>query len=260
MKAVILCGGRGSRIRDVSEDIPKPMLPVGGKPILWHIMKIYAAHGVTEFVLTLGYKGWMIKEFFLNYQAMVSDVTLSFSRHNQIEFHNELQEARWKITLADTGEQTLTGGRIWKVRRYLEDADHFCLTYGDGVADISISDLIAHHKQSGLAATLTAGKYGGRFGELQWKDGKVTTFKEKPADSGDRINGGFMMLDGQRIWDYFEPRDDLVLETDVLYKIMMDGQLGYYRHDGFWQCMDTPREYEQLNALWNRGSPPWKIW
>lgn len=260
MKTVILCGGQGSRIRDVSERIPKPMLPIGGKPILWHIMKIYAAHGLKDFVLCLGYKGWLIREFFINYMAMISDFTVSLGSHQEIEFHNKVEEADWKVTLVDTGEETMTGGRVWRIRKYVEADDHFCVTYGDGVGDIDIGALVKQHKASGLVATLTAVRVAGRFGELVSEQGKVIKFDEKPAITAGRINGGFMVFDSKRIWKYFNDSPELVLEREPLRRLAEDGQLAMYKHNGYWQCMDTLREYNLLNQMWEEGNVPWKVW
>ncbi|NQU76830.1 MAG: glucose-1-phosphate cytidylyltransferase [Planctomycetes bacterium] len=260
MKVVILCGGQGSRIRDVSEIVPKPMLPIAGKPILWHIMKIYATHGLSDFVLCLGYKGWMIKEFFLNYRCMMSDCTVNLGHPEHTDFHDNIDEATWRVTLADTGEQTMTGGRVWRVRQYLADDDIFCLTYGDGVADVNIGALIRHHKRSGLVATVTGVRVAGRFGELSIFDGRVNAFNEKPAATAGLISGGFMVFDAQRIWDYFDEADDLVLERETFERLVADRQLGVYKHDGYWQCMDTPREFAMLNEIWQNGQAPWKIW
>ena len=259
MKLVVLCGGQGSRIRDVSEAMPKPMLPIGGAPILWHIMKLYAAHGVTDFVLCLGYKGWAIKEFFLNYRTMISDCTVTLGRQSEIEFHDTPAEASWRVTLADTGEHTMTGGRVWRAKRYLQDEDHFCLTYGDGIADVDVTALMRQHIQSGLVGTLTGVRVAGRFGELQSDSNKITSFDEKPAVTSGRINGGFMVFDARRVWNYFDACDDLIFEREPLARMVADGQLGIYEHDGFWQCMDTPREYRALNDLWASGRAPWAM-
>lgn len=257
MKAVILCGGHGTRIRDVSELIPKPMLPIGGMPILWHIMKVYARHGIKHFVLCLGYKSWVIKEFFLNCRAMQSDVTVELGR-GQVTYHSG-HDDDWAVTLAETGEDTMTGGRVMAIRKYVGN-ETFCLTYGDGIADVDIGALLGRHRRSGLAATLTAVQTVGRFGELEIQGDRVTRFQEKPDSTAPRINGGFMVLDGHRIWPYFEDRADLVLEHEPLALLARDGQLGVYHHEGYWQCMDTLREYDQLNKLWNSGSAPWKTW
>jgi glucose-1-phosphate cytidylyltransferase len=260
MKVVILCGGQGSRIRDVSEVVPKPMLEIGGKPILWHIMKIYATHGLTDFILCLGYKGWRIKEFFLNYLPIISDCTITLGSHQGIEFHDFIEEAPWRVTLADTGELSMTGNRLWRVRKYLADEEHFCLTYGDGVGDIDISALVDQHKRSGLVGTLTGVRVAGRFGELESREGKVVEFAEKPAATSGRISGGFMVFDAKRVWDYLDCGDNLVLEREPLSRMVSERQLGIYNHNGYWQCMDTLREYSQLNELWESEKAPWKIW
>ena len=260
MKVVILCGGRGSRIREVSELIPKPMLDVGGMPILWHIMKGYAACGINEFILCLGYKGWLIKEFFLNYRAMISDFTLNLGDRSRIDFHSSAEESNWKVTLADTGEDTYTGGRLLAVKKYLQGEEHFCLTYGDGLADIDIGALVQKHKQSGLTATVTAVQLAGRFGEMAIRGDRVLDFNEKPARSAGRISGGFMVFDNSRVWDYIDVRPDIWLEREPLQSLTTAGELGVYTHDGFWQCMDTPREFDGLNEMWNDGNAPWKTW
>lgn len=256
-KAVILCGGQGTRIRDVSDLIPKPMLPIGGKPILWHIMKRYAFHGVTDFVLCLGYKGWMIKDFFIQYHAMTSDVTIELGYEGQIHYHGPNEESGWRVTLADTGENTQTGGRLWSVRQYLEDCDVFHLTYGDGVADVDLTALSTFHTEMEATASLTAVRPAGRFGELDFENGLATSFQEKPNVTGGHINGGFMVFHAKKIWDYLRPGADLNLETDVLPNVAKDRQLSVFEHDGFWQCMDTMREYKLLNDLWDRGEAPW---
>jgi glucose-1-phosphate cytidylyltransferase len=257
MKVVILCGGQGTRIRDMNEVLPKPMLTIGERPILWHIMKTYAAYGITDFVLALGHKGWLIKEYFLNYQPMMSDFTTSLREHRKIKFHNEVSEADWNVTLVNTGEHTMTGGRIWRTRRYIEQDDLFCATYGDAVADIDIAKLIDHHRASGLVGTLSAVRAAGRFGEIQESGGRVVSFEEKPVVTAGRINGGFMVFDGKRIWDYLNDSDDLVFEREPMQRMVRDGELGVYPHDGNWQCMDTPREYALLNDLWNKGAAFW---
>lgn len=257
MKVVILCGGQGTRIRDISEVVPKPMLMIGGRPMLWHIMKVYAAHGITDFVLALGYKGWLIKEYFLNYQPMMADFTISLSEHRSIQFHNTVMESDWRVTLVDTGDQTMTGGRVWRLRDYLAQDDLFCLTYGDAVADINIGALVEQHRRSGLTGTISAVRVAGRFGELQADGAVVTGFDEKPAVTAGRINGGFMVFDAKRLWDYMDPSDDLIFEREPLTRMVEAGQLGCYLHDGQWQCMDTPREYVLLNELWEKGQAFW---
>ncbi len=260
IKAVILCGGQGTRIRDVSEAVPKPMLPIGGKPILWHIMKLYAHHGIKDFVLCLGYKGWSIKEFFLNYRAVTSDITLELGKPGGVQFHGDTPEAGWNITLAETGEASQTGARIWHARKYLEGTDRFCMTYGDGVADLNIRALLDAHERSGRAGMLSGVRPAGRFGEIDCEGGLVKHFHEKPNTTGGTINGGFMVFKTSAALRYFRPGDDLNLEQEVMPKMVKDGQLGVYQHDGFWQCMDTLREFNLLNELWSRDQAPWKVW
>ncbi len=261
IKAVILCGGQGSRIRDVSEVLPKPMLSIGPRPILWHIMKIYAHFGIKNFVLSLGYKGWIIKEFFLNYYAKVSDITVSFGKDkNSVVYHDINNEANWNVTMVDTGEQAQTGARIWNARKYLEDCDLFSVTYGDGVADIDIGALVKTHKESGLLGTVSGVHPSGRFGEMEISKNIVSEFDEKPNVSMGLINGGFMLFDRKVIDRYFRQGDDLILEGEVLPAMVKDRQLGVYKHDGFWQCIDTPREYGVLNKMWDKGEARWKIW
>ena len=260
MKAVILCGGQGTRIREANEVLPKPMLPIGGKPIVWHIMKGYAAHGITDFVLCLGYKGWLIKEFFLNYRAMTTDVTITLGRHDAIEFHGRHDEENWNVTLAETGEGTMTGGRVLGVRRYVESQDLFLLTYGDGVSDVDISKLIAFHKGHGKVATVTAVRPPGRFGELQIEGNRVSEFNEKPQASEGFINGGFFVCDAKRIWSYLAGGEKSIFEREPLQKLARDGELAAFAHTGFWQPMDTLREYNLLNELWADGQAPWQTW
>lgn len=260
IKAVVLCGGQGTRIRDVSEAVPKPMLPIGGRPILWHIMKLYAHHGIRDFVLCLGYKGWAIKEFFLQYLAMTSDVTVELGTPTRVEYHGPQAEAGWRVTLVDTGEVAQTGARVWNVRSYLEGTDRFCLTYGDGVADLDVRKLLDHHTRSGKAGILCGVRPAGRFGEIEFKNDVVASFHEKPNAAAGYINGGFMVFETRRALGYFRPGADLNLEQEVLPKLVRDGQLAVHQHDGFWQCMDTLREYNLLNEMWDRGQAPWKVW
>jgi glucose-1-phosphate cytidylyltransferase len=260
MKAVILCGGQGTRIRDVNEALPKPMLPIGGKPIVWHIMKGYAAHGVDEFVLALGYKGWLIKEFFLNYRAMMADCTVKLGRDSSVKIERPREDDDWTVTLADTGEQTMTGGRVAALRRYVEGSGEFLLTYGDGVSDVDVTKLVAFHRAHGKIATVTAVRPPGRFGELRIESDVVTEFNEKPQVAEGYINGGFFVLDATRIWSYLGDDPKTVLELKPLQSLSRDGELVAYRHDGFWQPMDTLREYNMLNELWDGGEAPWKIW
>ncbi len=260
MKAVILCGGQGTRIRDASELLPKPMLPIGGKPVVWHIMKMYAQHGVREFVLCLGYKGWLIKEFFLNYRAMTTDVTVTLGRHDSLEFNGRHDEEDWRVTLAETGEETMTGGRVAAIRRYVEDDDLFLLTYGDGVSDLDIDRTIAFHQEHRKIATVTAVRPPGRFGEMLIDRGEVTEFNEKPQATEGFINGGFFVLDAKRIWDYVGSDPRTAFEREPLRKLARDRQLVAFPHTGFWQPMDTAREYGLLNDLWAAGKAPWKTW
>ena len=261
MKAIILCGGRGTRIRDISEILPKPMLPIGNKPMLWHIMKIYAHYGIKDFILCLGYKGWIIKEFFLNYSAKVSDITVTLNRQDSVTYHrNHSEEVDWKVTLVETGENSQTGARIWNARKYLEDSDVFSVTYGDGVADIDLNALVETHEKSGLLGTITGTHPSGRFGEIETNGSIISSFNEKPNVSAGLYNGGFMIFNREALDKYFRPGEDLVLEGEVLPKMVEDKQLGIYEHTGFWQCVDTPREHALLNKLWEENKSPWKVW
>jgi glucose-1-phosphate cytidylyltransferase len=259
MKAVILCGGQGTRIRDASELVPKPMLPIGGRPIVWHIMKGYSACGIDDFVLCLGYKGWLIKEFFLNYRAATADITVHLGQDLPHDFRDRVEE-RWNVTLADTGELTQSGGRVAAIRPYVEGPEPFCLTYGDGVSDLDIRRLIDFHRSHGKAATVTAVRPPGRFGEIQMEGPLVREFNEKPQASGGFINGGFFVFDGERIWDYFGSDERTLLEREPMQKLAADGELVAYTHTGFWQPMDTLREYNLLNEMWASGDAPWKNW
>lgn len=260
MKAVILCGGQGSRIRDAGEAQPKPLLPIGGKPIVWHIMKGYAAHGVNEFVLCLGYKGWLLKEFFLNYRAMTSDLTIVLGRPDAIDYHGRKAEEDWRVTLAETGEETQTGGRVAAIRRFVEEDGLFLLTYGDGVSDVDIGKLTAFHRQHDRIATVTAVRPPGRFGEMRLDGVCVSEFNEKPQVTEGFINGGFFVIDSRRIWDYLGDNPATVLEREPLRRLAREGQLAAYPHTGFWQPMDTYREYMLLNEMWAAGRAPWKAW
>lgn len=255
MKAVILAGGLGTRISEESHLRPKPMLEIGGKPILWHIMKIYASHGITEFVICLGYKGYVIKEYFANYFLHQSDVTFDVA-NNRMEVHQERAE-NWRVTLVDTGVDTMTGGRLKRVRKYLDD-EPFCFTYGDGVADIDIGASIAQHRAHGSLATLTAIKPPGRFGALDLDGHHVASFQEKPDGDGGWINGGFFVLSPQVI-DLIQG-DDTTWEKEPLEHLAATRQLSFYRHSGFWQPMDTLRDKNHLNDLWASGQAPWKVW
>lgn len=259
MKTVILCGGKGTRIRDVSESLPKPMLPIGERPILWHIMKGYASHGIRDFVLCLGYKGWLIKEFFLNYRAMNSDVTVGLGENQSVTYHARGLED-WNVTLADTGLESMTGSRLAAVRRYVEADDLFLLTYGDGVADVDIGKLVEFHRAHGKIATLTAVRPVSRFGELSLDGSRIREFREKPRATAGLINGGFFVFDARRIWSYLAEGPDVILEREPLQRLAADGELMAYEHGGFWEPMDTYREFVLLNDLWTSGKAPWKTW
>lgn len=260
MKAVILCGGMGTRIRDASESLPKPLLPIGGRPILWHIMKGYAHHGFKDFVLCLGYKGWLIKEFFLNYRCMSADIRVTLGPQGATEFLAPDPNEDWRITLAETGEASMTGARLNAIRQYVEKDDLVMCTYGDGVADVDIGQLVAFHKRHGKVATVTAVRPPGRFGELVVADRAVAEFDEKPQTTSGFINGGFFVFDCRRIWDYLPPGKDTVLEREPMRRLVQDRQLAAYEHTGFWQPMDTLREFNVLNDLWSSGAAPWKVW
>jgi glucose-1-phosphate cytidylyltransferase len=261
LKVVILCGGKGTRLREETEFRPKPMVPIGDRPILWHIMKTYATHGHKNFVLCLGYKGEMIKEYFRNYLWMTSDVTLKLGRMSSLKFQNHHEEEDWCVTLAGTGEDTLTAGRIKRIRRYIGKDDSFLFTYGDGVANVDINAVVKFHREHGRLLTLTAVRPAGRFGELQL-DAKnvVTEFNEKPQAQGGWINGGYFV--GSRgLFDYLpEDSDAKMFEQEPMQRLAADGQLAAYKHEGFWQPMDTFQEFTLLNRLWSKDSAPWKIW
>jgi len=254
MKAVILAGGLGTRISEESHLRPKPMIEIGGRPILWHIMKIYGHHGINDFVICCGYKGYVIKEYFANYFLHMSDVTFDMAE-NRMEVHHRNAEP-WRVTLVDTGETTMTGGRLRRVADYVSDT--FCLTYGDGVADVDVTALIAHHRSSGREATVTAIQPPGRYGALEIADGGVTRFLEKPVGDGQWINGGFFVCEPSVIRRIAE--DATPWEAEPLESLAADGQLGVYRHTGFWSAMDTLRDKNQLEDLWTRGTAPWKVW
>jgi glucose-1-phosphate cytidylyltransferase len=256
MKAVILAGGLGTRISEETHIKPKPMVEIGGMPILWHILKIYSAHRINEFVICCGYKGYLIKEYFANYFLHMSDVTFHM-KLNSMEVHHEKAEP-WLVTLVDTGEATMTGGRLKRVREYLDDRS-FCFTYGDGVADVDITALIAHHRKHGRLATVTAVQPPGRFGSLQiGGDSAVEGFQEKPQGDGTWINGGFFVLEPEVI-DRIDG-DDTLWEQEPLRGLAAEGQLTAYHHHGFWQPMDTLRDRQLLSELWSRDLAPWKVW
>lgn len=255
MKVVILAGGFGTRLSEETDLKPKPMVEIGGKPILWHIMKIYSAYGFNDFIICLGYKGYIIKEYFANYFLHLSDVTIDL-KNNQMEVHSVKTEP-WKVTLVDTGLNTMTGGRIKRIKSYI-GKETFMLTYGDGVGNINIRELLEFHKNHGKYATLTAVQPSGRFGSLDLNDSRVKAFKEKPKGDGAWINGGFFVLEHQ-IFDYIEG-DETVWERDPLENLAKDGKLMAYKHTNFWKPMDTLRDKKELEMLWNTGNAPWKVW
>jgi glucose-1-phosphate cytidylyltransferase len=256
MKAVILAGGLGTRLSEETATRPKPMVEIGGKPILWHIMKMYSHHGIHDFVICCGYKGYVIKEYFANYFLHTSDVTFDMA-HNRMEVHHKRAEP-WKVTLVDTGDNSMTGGRLRRVADYVRDEEAFCFTYGDGVSDLDISASIAYHRQHAKAATLTATYPPGRFGALDIRDGRVHSFTEKPRGDGALINGGFFVL-SPSVLDYLED-DQTVWEREPLQRLAEAGQLMSFQHDGFWQPMDTLRDKVYLEELWQSGQAPWKKW
>ncbi|QZA79212.1 glucose-1-phosphate cytidylyltransferase [Deefgea tanakiae] len=257
MKAVILAGGLGTRILEESHLKPKPMIQIGGHPMLWHIMKIYSAHGINDFIICLGYKGYLIKEYFSNYFLHMSDVTIDIA-NNSIEVHERKSEP-WRVTLVETGEHSMTGGRLKRVARYLDENEPFCFTYGDGVADIDISAEIAFHQQHGKLATVAAVQPPGRYGALlRSETGQVSGFLEKPQGDGGSINGGFFVLD-KRCLEYISD-DETSWEMEPMQHLSQSGQLMAFDHLGFWQPMDTLREKNLLESLWDSGKAPWKVW
>ncbi len=259
MKVVILCGGKGTRLREETEYRPKPMVPVGGYPIVWHIMKIYAHYGHKEFVLCLGYKADMFKDYFRNYLWGNSDVTLSLGNNPSIDFHDKHDEQDWKITLANTGEDSMTAYRIKLIKKYIGDDETFLLTYGDGVSDINIQELIDFHHKTGKICTLSGVHPAGRFGTLGIHANIVSNFSEKPDMEQGYINGGYMVCN-KKMFDYLPDDPNMMLERLPMEQLVKDGQLAVFQHEGFWQCMDTFAEYTFLNNWWNDGKATWKVW
>ena len=255
-KVVILAGGKGTRIAEETGDRPKPMIEIGGKPILWHLMKIYSSHGLKEFIICCGYKGYQIKEYFANYFMHHSDITFDMN-NNKMIVHQRFVEP-WTVTLVDTGEDTMTGGRLRRIKKYVEKEKSFCFTYGDGLGDVNITDLIKFHNKSKRIATLTAVQPPGRFGVLKIKNTEVFDFKEKPVDKKAYVNGGFFVLSPGCI-DLIKD-DDTVWEHDPLNLLSKDNNLGAFVHNGFWQPMDTLRDKNYLNELWAQNKAPWKNW
>ena len=260
MQVVILCGGAGTRLREETEYRPKPMVYIGERPILWHIMKIYACYGHKDFILPLGYKGDMIKEFFLHYEVMNNDITIELGKQESCQVHNSHNENDWKITLANTGEDTLKGGRIKRIEQYIRD-DIFLLTYGDGVANVDIDALVKFHRSHGKTVTLTGVSPIARFGELGIEGNLVTRFQEKPqaTSATGLINGGFFVLN-REIFDYLTTDGNCDFEFGALEELARAGELMVYKHKGYWACMDTLRDMEYLNNAWSRGQAQWKIW
>lgn len=257
MKVVLLAGGLGTRLREETEYRPKPMVPIGGFPILWHIMKSYAHHGHKEFIICLGYKGEVIKDYFRNYKWNSNDISFRLGDPDSIDYHNTQDEEDWQITLLETGYATQTGGRLKRAIDHIED-ETFLLTYGDGLIDSDINASIEFHRSNAKIATMTAVRPAGRFGDIRIDDGLVTRFMEKPEDDGHLINGGFFVLD-RRVRDYLTD-DTCVFEREPLNRLTEEGQMAAYEHHGFWQCMDTYREHQMLNGMWDAGNAPWKLW
>ena len=256
MKAIILAGGLGTRISEETSLRPKPMIDIGGRPILWHIMKAYSAHGINDFIICCGYKGYVIKEYFANYFLHMSDVTFDIANNKMIAHHRYAEP--WKVTLVDTGEETMTGGRIKQVANYIKDDEAFCLTYGDGVSDVNITELIAFHKAQNVKATLTATIPPGRFGALCMTGNKVNNFQEKPKGDGGMINGGFFVL-SPKVIDLVA-NDQTIWEREPLETLARSNQLKAFQHEGFWQPMDTLRDKNHLEEFWKSGKAPWKVW
>lgn len=256
MKAVILAGGLGTRISEETSIKPKPMVEIGGKPILWHIMKLYSTYGVNDFVICCGYKGYVIKEYFANYFLHMSDVTIDME-HNTMEVHQRYAEP-WKVTLVDTGDASMTGGRLRRVLSYVKGEEAFCMTYGDGLSNINIAELIRFHNEMGKKATITATYPPGRFGALEINNKQVKSFREKPKGDGALINGGFFVLSPQ-VLEYIDD-DNTIWEKEPLERLAAAGELAAFEHSGFWQPMDTLRDKQLLEDLWQTGQAPWKIW
>lgn len=260
MKVIILCGGKGTRLREETEYRPKPMVMIGGRPMLWHIMKYYAHFGHKEFILCLGYRGGMIKDFFKNYLWNTCDVTMTLGKTPNVQYHTSHEEEDWTVTLAETGEETMTGERIRRIRPYIAEGEDFLLTYGDGLSDVDISRSIQCHKEAGRICTLTAVHPASRFGTLDISgDGAIREFAEKPQLTQSYVNGGFMICKPQ-LFEYLEGHENPILEKEPLSQLAVDGQLNAFLHDGWWQSMDTYRESQLLNQLWKEGGAPWKLW
>lgn len=258
MKVVILCGGLGTRLREETEFRPKPMVEIGGKPILWHLMQVYSHYGFKDFVLCLGYKGEMIKEYFYNYEVLNNDFTLELGNGKQIEIHTNHAEKGWRVTLSDTGDIALKGARLKRIEKYIS-GDQFMVTYGDGLANVNIASLLAFHRSHGKLATVTGINLASRFGQLKITGNQVESFSEKPELASDFINGGFFVFN-RGVFDYLSAEDRCDLEIGALEEISRKGELMVYKHSGFWACMDTLRDMEYLNRLWNENRAAWKVW
>ncbi len=255
---MILCGGKGTRLRDVTELLPKPMVPIGEQPIIWHIMRSYAVLGVRRFILCLGYKRDCFVDYFLNFHAYASDITVRLGQQGAITYHDHAVESDWEVTLANTGIDTMTGGRVTLASKHLAETDTtFFLTYGDAVSDIDIAASLDFHRRNGKLITVAAVHPEGRFGEMRLKNGCVQGFEEKPARVDGYINGGFMVLEKTFVSRYLSEKKDLFFEQEPMRQAMADGQMSAFSHEGFWQCMDTPREHQMLNELWKSGKAPW---
>lgn len=260
MKTVILCGGYGTRIRDVSDDLPKPMIPIGNYPILWHIMKYYSTFGHKDFILCLGYKSEVIKDFFVNYEIRANDFTITLGSDDSVNYKRRHGEEGWKITMAETGNNTMTGARVKRIQNYIGNDEYFMLTYGDGVGDVDLEKLIAFHLSHGKIVTLTGVRPPGRFGELEYdQQNRVLGFNEKPQTSAGRINGGFFICN-REIFKYLNDDENLILEQEPMKALVQDGQLMVYAHEGFWQPMDTSREFSLLNKMYENKQAPWVRW
>ncbi|HEV3080252.1 MAG TPA: glucose-1-phosphate cytidylyltransferase [Gemmataceae bacterium] len=258
MQVVILCGGQGTRIRDVADDIPKPMIPIGDRPILWHIMKGFAHYGFKDFILCLGYKSWIIKRYFLDYHLAGSDFSLHLGAPAELSLYSAIAEEDWHVTFAETGLDAMTGCRVKRIERYVKDED-FLLTYGDGVADVDLRQLVAFHRGHGKIGTVTAVRPPGRFGEIELKGERVCEFNEKPLLARGRISGGYLVLRRQ-IFARLQDDPNLIFEQGPLMELAHDGELMAHLHNGFWQPMDNSRDYKYLNELWSQGAAPWNTW
>lgn len=258
LPVVILCGGQGTRLREETELRPKPMVEIGGMPILWHIMKIYGFHKVEHFMLCLGYKGWVIKQYFLRYHEMMRDFTISMDRPESPEFHNHCGEERWRVTCCETGQESGTGARLWRIRKYL-DRETFFFTYGDAVGNVDIGKLLEYHYDQGKVATVTGVHPTSRYGEMEVEDGIALEFNEKPTVAQGVVSGGFFVFQ-RGIFDYLNDDPSLLLEFEPLGALARDGELAVYLHEGHWEPMDTYRDYLHLNKTWREGEPPWKMW